>query len=115
VPNAPKKIGDGPINMAPSKKEKNSEPTHEVINMNHTMSPKILPLPLAWVKNGDEQFWKEKFHAADRKAQHALMNNPGFFFLRVGGGRGEIGIFCFFPCSQWVPLFKFLLKMCITF
>jgi hypothetical protein len=97
------------------KRKKNSEPTHEVINMNHSMSPKILPLPLAWVKNGDEQFWKEKFHAADWKAQHALMNNPGFFFVRVGGGRGEIGIFCFFPCSQWVPLFKFLLKMCITF
>jgi hypothetical protein len=40
VPKVPKKIGDGPINMAPSKKKKNSEPTHEVINMNHTMSPK---------------------------------------------------------------------------
>jgi hypothetical protein len=25
---------------------------------------KILPLPLAWAKNGDEQFWEEKLHAA---------------------------------------------------
>ncbi len=40
---SPKKIGDGPINMTPSKKKKNSEPTHEVINMNHTMSPKFGP------------------------------------------------------------------------
>jgi hypothetical protein len=50
------------------------------------------------VKNGDEQFWKEKFHAPDWKAQHALMNNPGFFFLRVGGGerRGDRD-FLFFP------------------
>jgi hypothetical protein len=29
--------------------------------------------------NGDKQFWKEKFHAANGKAQHALMNGPVFF------------------------------------
>jgi hypothetical protein len=52
------------------------------------------------VKNGDKQFWKEKFLAANWKAQNALMNNTGFFFLRVGGGRGGGGgdrDFLFFP------------------
>ncbi len=32
LPNVPKTIGDGPINMAPFRK---CEHTHEVINMNH--------------------------------------------------------------------------------
>jgi hypothetical protein len=27
---------------------------------------------LAQAKNGDKQFWKSKFHAANGKAQHAL-------------------------------------------
>jgi len=38
VPNVPKKIGDGPINVVPFKKIKNKkcEHTHELINMNHT-------------------------------------------------------------------------------
>jgi hypothetical protein len=27
---------------------------------------------LAKAKNGDEQFWKEKFHAVNEKARHAL-------------------------------------------
>jgi hypothetical protein len=50
------------------------------------------------VKNGDQQFWTEKFHPANEKAQHALMNKPVFFFLKVGwGGVGGTGIFCFFP------------------
>ncbi len=31
------------------------------------MSPKIQPLPLAYAKNGDEQFWEEKLHAAGEK------------------------------------------------
>jgi hypothetical protein len=35
---------------------------------------KILPLPLAEAKNGDKQFWKEKFHAAN-----ALMNSQIFY------------------------------------
>jgi hypothetical protein len=34
------------------------------------------------VKNGDKQFWKGKFHAANRKAQHAFVNGPVFFFVR---------------------------------
>jgi hypothetical protein len=58
---------------------------------------KILPLPLAKAKNGDEGFWKEKFHAANRKAQHALMKGASFLFFKGGRGRG---IFSLFPmCS----------------
>jgi hypothetical protein len=49
--------------------------------------PKILTLPLAEVKNGGKQFWKENFHAANGKAQDALMNSAVFFFLRVQGER----------------------------
>jgi hypothetical protein len=32
-----------------------------------TIVPKILPLPLAEAKNGDEQFWQEKLHVASGK------------------------------------------------
>jgi len=46
------------------------------------VAPKILPLPLASAQNGDDngdkQFWKEKFHAANGKAQHAITNGPVF-------------------------------------
>jgi hypothetical protein len=69
--------------------------------------PKILSLTLAYTKNGDQQFWKEKFHAANEEAQHALVKDPVFFL----GDRGH-GIFAFshvpnvFPsCSQRVPMF----------
>jgi len=69
--------------------------------------PKILPLPLARAKTGDEQFWKEKFHAANGKAQHAIMNDPVFFFLKRGGG-GVEGVdkdfWVFSPCFQCVPV-----------
>ncbi len=51
-------------------------------------------------ENGDKQFCKEKFHAANGKAQHALMNGPIFFFLK---GQGEMDFF-FPPCSQCVPI-----------
>jgi hypothetical protein len=53
--------------------------------------PKILTLPLAEVKNGGKQFWKENFHAANGKAQDALMNSPVSLFFE--GARGE-GYFC---------------------
>jgi hypothetical protein len=43
-------------------------------------------LPLAQRKNGDEQFWKEKFHAATGKVQYELINSPLFF---LEGVRGE--------------------------
>ncbi len=33
---------------------------------------------LTQVKNGDKQFWKKKFHAANGKSQHfALAISPG--------------------------------------
>jgi hypothetical protein len=57
-----------------------------------------------WVRNGDKQFWKEKFHATNGKAQHALMNGPFFFSQIFEGVRGE-GFFLFFPpFSQCVPI-----------
>ncbi len=62
----------------------------------HT-GPKSLAQPLAQAKNGDELFWKERFHAANGKAQHALMMGPGFFFL---GRRGEL----FYVQSMPLPL-----------
>ncbi len=46
-------------------------------------------------QNGDEQFWKEKFHVANGKAQHAPMNGPVFFLSEGVGGRGG-RIFWFF-------------------
>ncbi len=60
-------------------------------------------------KNGDEKFWKQKFHAANRKAQHALTKGPIFSFFEGAGGEG------FFPCSQCVlnvfsSKFQFVLK-----
>jgi len=58
---------------------------------------------LAQAKNGDEQFWKGIFHAANGKAQHAFI----FFLLSLGGGGGGRGFFFFFPlfptCSLQVP------------
>ncbi len=63
--------------------------------------PRFLPLPLAKEKNGDQQFWKEKFHAANEEAQLALMNGPVFSFLKAGDMD-----FLFFPlfpiCSHQV-------------
>ncbi len=53
--------------------------------------------PKSMAKNGDKQFWKYKFHAANVKAQHALTHmSPFFFLLRVGWGKGEF-FFGFFP------------------
>jgi hypothetical protein len=45
---------------------------------------------LVKVENGDKQFWEEKFHAANEKAQHAL-KVPCFFLLSFGAGRGRRG------------------------
>jgi hypothetical protein len=50
---------------------------------------------------GDEQFWKEKFHAANGKAQRALVNGPVFFFL-IGAER-DIYIFLLFSNGSQVP------------
>jgi len=72
-----------------------------------------VPLPLAQVKNGDKGFWKQKFHAANEKAQHALMRGPknspvaGRKEGRKEGRGGGWKIVCFvssFPmCSHQVP------------
>jgi hypothetical protein len=51
------------------------------------------------VKNDDKQFWKENFHAANRKAQHPFVNSPVFFLKRE-----REGFFVFFPYSQCVPI-----------
>jgi hypothetical protein len=40
------------------------------------------PCQLAHAKNGGEQFWKEKFHAANGKAQHAFIMGLIYFFLK---------------------------------
>ncbi len=39
------------------------------------------------VENGDKQFWEQKFHAANGKAQHTL-KVPCFFLLSFGAGGG---------------------------
>jgi len=57
------------------------------------MSPKILPLWLAHHKNGDEQFWEEKLHAAKWEALHAHSKVPPFFSFWIGVGAGEGGDF----------------------
>jgi hypothetical protein len=43
---------------------------------------------------------KEKFHAANKKAQHALMRRPIYFSFGGGQKRG----YFFFTCSQCVPI-----------
>ncbi len=55
---------------------------------------------LAHAKNGDEVFWKEKFHAANGKAQTCTQGALFFFLLCFGvwGGWGKI----FFHFS-WLP------------
>jgi hypothetical protein len=52
------------------------------------MSLKILPLPLTQAQNGDKQFWKEKFHVANWKAQHIVM--MGLIFSFLGCEWGEL-------------------------
>ncbi len=61
--------------------------------------PLFVPLPLAQAKNGDKQFWKQKFHAANEKAPYALMR--GLLYFLFEGGRD---FFVFFPCSQCFPI-----------
>jgi hypothetical protein len=43
-------------------------------------------------KNGDKQFWKEGFHAANGKGEHALTGK---------GGGGDLIVFL--PCSISAP------------
>jgi hypothetical protein len=70
--------------------------------------PNSLVWVLAQVNDGDEQFWKEKFHAANGKAQHS--QTVQFFSCGhrgegTGGGREGFCSFPFFPmCSHHVPI-----------
>jgi hypothetical protein len=59
------------------------------------------------VENGDERFWKEKFHAANGKAQHALMNCTIFFLFEEWVGEKD---FLFFPLifEEWAGEKDFL-------
>jgi len=65
---------------------------------------------LAHAKNGDEVFWKEKFHATNGKAQACTQGALFFFLLCFGVGGGKEILFFIFPdfpmCSHYVP-FKF--------
>ncbi len=62
---------------------------------------------LADAKNGDEVFWKEKFHAANGKAQACIQRCFVFLCFGVGGEERFFFIFPNFPmCSHYVP-FKF--------
>jgi len=54
---------------------------------------------LVLVENGDQQFWKERFHATNGKAQHAYMMALVFSFWGWGGR----SYFWFFSCSQCAP------------
>ncbi len=59
--------------------------------------PNSLVWVLAQVKDGDEQFWKEKFHAANGRAQHSQIVQ--FFSCgHMGDGDtwGREGFFVFF-------------------
>jgi len=59
---------------------------------------------LAHAKNGDEVFWKEKFHAANGKAQTCTQGALFFFLLCFGVGGG---IFFFFHFSQLPNVFVY--------
>jgi hypothetical protein len=67
---------------------------------------------LAQAKNGDELFWKDKFHVANGKAQACTQGALPFSLLSMGGGGGGEGFFFIFPwfpiCSHHVP-FEFLM------
>jgi hypothetical protein len=58
---------------------------------------KSVTQPLAYAKNGDQQFWKEKFHGAKGKVQHTLMMCFGFFLLVLGWGE-------LFFCQNMQPI-----------
>jgi len=67
--------------------------------------PNSLVWVLAQVKDGDKQFWKEKFHAANGKVQHS--ETVQFFFCgHMGNGDrwGREGFFVFFPSVKCVPI-----------
>ncbi len=59
--------------------------THIFIMGTNYMSPQIT---LAQAKNGDKQFWKEKFHAASQPSMGKLSMGPVFPFGSRWGGMG---------------------------
>jgi hypothetical protein len=67
-----------------------------------------LAQPFAQAKNGDKQFWKQKFYATNEKAQHTLMRGPIFFRFMEGGG-GIFNFFLLFPMCSHDILLGFLL------
>jgi len=71
--------------------------------------PQFMIGVLDQAKIGDQQFWKEKFHATNGKAQHALMDNQVFSFWR---GERQ-GFFVFFPCSQCAPIMFSSSSQCV--
>jgi hypothetical protein len=58
--------------------------------------------------SSDESRFISLFSIKKRQAQHALVNNPGFFFLRVGGGEGggdrDFLFFPLFPMGSLVQV-----------
>ncbi len=60
---------------------------------------------LAQAKNGDQVFGKEKFHAANGKAQACSQGALIFFFFCFGVGGEFLFIFLIFPmCLHYVPV-----------
>jgi hypothetical protein len=62
----------------------------------HTV-PTSLTQPLAQAKNGDEQFWKERFHAANGKAEACTQRCLDFFSFKFWGGLRIFIVFSFPP------------------
>jgi hypothetical protein len=62
--------------------------------------PNSLVWVLAQVKDGDEQFWKEKFHAVNGKAQHSQIVqffSCGHMGEGTGGGERDFLFFSLVP------------------
>jgi len=76
---------------------------------NRINSPKLVGCSLQGVlaeaKNGEELFWEEKFHAANRKAQACTQGALLFLPFNFGGeSRDFFFIFLWFPmCSHYIP------------
>jgi hypothetical protein len=67
---------------------------------------------LAHAKNGDEVFWKEKFHAANGKAQACIQGALLFFPFMFWGG-GERDFFSIFLASQCVRTMFLSSSQCV--
>ncbi len=91
---------NGPIKLAYCQKEKVELVRHpQLINMKQNKYPQFImevgcSLLLARAKNADKLFWKEKFHAANGKAQACTQ---GALLFLIGGWEDS---FSFFPRSQ---------------